>query len=441
MHAVICPGGGPGSAGLTVNRKLAGVSLVERHLRALKTVGVTRVSLVGPAATEIRDLHRLRGMEIEAAPAGLDTGRCGDGQTPLLVLDMNVLIDPLLMRAVAAAPATTLLVDSHPPPASRAGAPRLCELGYGTDGEEHAQRWFCGMLRVAGTELRRIGTPLRTLSQLMACLGREAQWHMLDVAELPTFQSDIRRKRRPVWLPCHTDSQLETAKRALIDGAQKGSLDWPAQWIHAPIENRIVAALCETRITPNQVTLLTNIAAWAVTLLFWHGYIVAGLIGAAVVGVLDGLDGKLARVKLMTSRVGEFEHIFDLVFEYSWWFALGWSLSGGDPASPVFAAAVVLIVCNLGDSLATVSFLYWRGRHVGRTLDNYTRTDFLIRKIAGRRNVYVWIMLVGVAVADPLSAFYAATAWAMVTLLVRGARAWSHLSRPLITRPVDDFLS
>ncbi|MDH3282906.1 MAG: hypothetical protein OEQ18_17515, partial [Gammaproteobacteria bacterium] len=107
--------------------------------------------------------------------------------------------------------------------------------------------------------------------------------------------------------------------------------------------------------------------------------------------------------------------------------------------SPVFTAAIVLILSNFGDSIATVSFLYWRGRHVGRTLDNYTRTDFLIRKVAGRRNVYIWIMLAGLVVTDPVTAFYAATVWAVITVIVRGTRAVLHMVSPLVERPAEDF--
>jgi hypothetical protein len=40
--------------------------------------------------------------------------------------------------------------------------------------------------------------------------------------------------------------------------------------------------------------------------------------------VLDGLDGKQARLKVETNRTGKIEHWFDAVFEMSWWIALAW---------------------------------------------------------------------------------------------------------------------
>jgi hypothetical protein len=40
--------------------------------------------------------------------------------------------------------------------------------------------------------------------------------------------------------------------------------------------------------------------------------------------VLDGLDGKQARLKVETNRTDKIEHWFDAVFEMSWWIALAW---------------------------------------------------------------------------------------------------------------------
>jgi len=70
--------------------------------------------------------------------------------------------------------------------------------------------------------------------------------------------------------------------------------------------------------------LLCNIVAWAVTVLFATGRLGWGLPLTLIVGVLDGLDGKQARLKMETTRTGKIEHWFDAVFEMSWWIALAW---------------------------------------------------------------------------------------------------------------------
>src|SRR3546814_6762738 len=50
---------------------------------------------------------------------------------------------------------------------------------------------------------------------------------------------------------------------ALLAQAQKGCLDWPARFIHPPIENMMVRLLLPTPITPNMVTLITAVVGFA----------------------------------------------------------------------------------------------------------------------------------------------------------------------------------
>ena len=136
----------------------------------------------------------------------------------------------------------------------------------------------------------------------------------------------------PTGFPLRLRSSEKGHEHQLLDAAQKGSLDFPAM-VHAPIENFLISHLCKTAITPNQLTAITNIAAWGATFLFATGRLGWGTILALVVGVLDGLDGKQARVKIETSKVGKLEHWFDAFFENSWWIALAYHLqsSGTTP--------------------------------------------------------------------------------------------------------------
>jgi phosphatidylglycerophosphate synthase len=47
-----------------------------------------------------------------------------------------------------------------------------------------------------------------------------------------------------------------------------------------------------------------------------------GALLALVFGVWDGLDGKLARLKAQTTKLGKGEHVLDYFIEMSWWTAL-----------------------------------------------------------------------------------------------------------------------
>lgn len=63
---------------------------------------------------------------------------------------------------------------------------------------------------------------------------------------------------------------------------EKGASDILAYYIHRPLENRIVYHLLNTRITPNQLTIMTNAAAYCVTVLFFFGYLLPGSIDRSI---------------------------------------------------------------------------------------------------------------------------------------------------------------
>jgi hypothetical protein len=69
-------------------------------------------------------------------------------------------------------------------------------------------------------------------------------------------------------------------------------------------ENRLVFWLCNTRITPNQVTVFTGILG-AYCLLFLHGWLRLGITLAYVVKCSTALTANWLGQKLQTSRLGE----------------------------------------------------------------------------------------------------------------------------------------
>jgi phosphatidylglycerophosphate synthase len=67
-------------------------------------------------------------------------------------------------------------------------------------------------------------------------------------------------------------------------------------------------------VTPNQVTILSIFLAIFAGLAFWDGYLVIGLLLGWVMTFLDTVDGKLARVTVSSSKIGEIlDHGLDLV--------------------------------------------------------------------------------------------------------------------------------
>ena len=101
-----------------------------------------------------------------------------------------------------------------------------------------------------------------------------------------------------------TPEEGEAATRTLIHAAQKCALDLPALLLDPRFKNRLVFWLRNTRITPNQVTVCTGVFGAGIAYLFLHGWLRLGITLAYAVEVLDGVDGKLARTRLQTSRLG-----------------------------------------------------------------------------------------------------------------------------------------
>jgi phosphatidylglycerophosphate synthase len=172
--------------------------------------------------------------------------------------------------------------------------------------------------------------------------------------------------------------------------------------------------------------MLCNVVAWITTILFLTGQLAWGTALALIVGVLDGLDGKQARVKVETTRGGKFEHWFDALFEWSWWTALAYHFQISGQLPGAFRYWLLLLLAEAVDGLAkgTVYFT------TGRVIDELGSFERLIRLVGGRRNVYVWILAIGLLLGAPARAFVVMAWLEIVTAAVHLPRAaWALFHR------------
>ncbi len=255
----------------------------------------------------------------------------------------------------------------------------------------------------------------------------------LNVDALDTYLPS-HRGDKPFYLQAvTTPEEGAAATQTLIQAAQKHTLDLPAQWLHPFFEDRIVLGLCNTRITPNHVTLFTAVLGACAALLFLNGALGWGVLLAYLVAILDGVDGKLARTKLQTSRLGEVEHVLDFFVEQSWYFCLTWyfvshtaqSITGqsilGQPIMVWIGG--ILMASDVFDKLLYM----WGHTAFGKHLDELGPFERRFRLIGGRRNVYLWFFILGFWSAHPVPVFIAASLWALCTALVHGLRFLHHL--------------
>ena len=415
--------------------RVCGLTLLERNLRALARAGQREVTVVSASprvldaaarrhwsrsSLQVRTL--LRKAVADAPFVTVAELRVVAQQRPLLYVPAALVCDTRLFERLLAARESTALVDSAPPAPLQAMMAGVARTSHGL---------LCGPCRLEASFLASQPDGA-AVGEVLTKSIESAEVRVLDVAAQVEYVASLRRTLRPVWFPAPGRGHEGAAEAALLDTAQKGALDVPAL-VHGPIESAIVARVCWTPITPNQLTVFAAAVAWTATALFASGRLGLGLVVALAVGVLDGLDGKLARLKLETSRVGELEHFSDFAFELSWWAALAFHFR----ATGMRWAPLVLLALYLAEALDGLVKLA-AIRRLGVLIDDAAPSMRLVRLVGGRRNVYVWIMVVGFVTGHPAAAFVLLPLWEGATAALHLAWALANLGRFRIATPAPE---
>jgi phosphatidylglycerophosphate synthase len=375
---------------------LCGVSLLERLLRILRRHDFTETIVASSTPEEIcaaiePPTWARRGLRVRmVSPNEINFAE----MTRLLVLPGNFYCDSRLIGALLTAPKSAELVDSNPPESVR---PLL------TNCRQNGNGCISGAAIIAPEEL-----------ELLA----RGKLRALDAAALPTYVRGMRRNVRPVFFPAPTPERQDRAKRIVFDTAQKWTLDIPAI-VHAPIENWILRGLCRTSITPNQISLLGFVVALLATALFAGGHLGWGMIVALAVGVIDGLDGKQARVKIESTPSGEWEHILDFVFEMSWWAALAyWFEQSAQLPGAWWYFGLIMGAEIVGLLAKLIAYL-----RIDRALDDYSPFDRIFRLIGARRDIYIFALVVGLLLGAAAPTYMLCAWWGAITAGVYVIRA------------------
>ena len=399
-------------------RSIYGISLLERHLRVFASLGARRVTVIGPSTGRgstvrvdgfddrwYRELDAVDYVSADESPIRWLPGK----DERALVMDAGHLYDPRVLRA---------MIDGGP----------------NRRAEDSAVRESCRLLVADADLLAGLTTSWTGSESLWSTLDsvQESTCPVFDLRDIDPYIVDLRRSLPPWWLAVDSDLKIRRAEALLTDAAQKGTLDFPAEFIHPPLENLLTKWISASTVTPNQVTTLSVLLAFLTTGLLaagqmGTGYVAAGLVIAFIVGVLDGVDGKLARVTVRCTRFGDrYEHILDVVWELTWYWALGWMLSAGGEAAGPFVLATVITLFYLFDKAATGMF---KSRQ-GIELFDYAPVDRFFRRIGARRNTNVLLLLAGMAVGMLEEAFTCVAIWTVITAAFHWTRAIWLLSQP-----------
>lgn len=392
-------------------RMFLGISLVERLLRVVQRLGFREAIILSNSPEEVAaQLSRPSWARAEVAlsfrprtAGGVRVSEVAAGGNRILVVSAGFYYDARLLKAVAGQNATTLLVDSAPPPEG-------VELWKDQGGV------FGAAALVENDWLSRQDHTAALMDQLSsdAATGRI---EVCDAAHEPAYIVSLRKQVRPIFFPAPAPELLSVAERFPRAAAQPGVQAF-VERLNAPIEDWIVGRLCRTRITPNQVTFVTMLIGLAVTASFVAGHLWFGVALACLVEVLDGVDGKLARTKVETTAGGEWEHVIDYCIELSWWTALAFHFHAGGKLH-AYWLLLLLAGSDLVDRLAKRAVK----KKVGRNLDDVADFDRFVRWIGSRRCINIWILAAGLLLGDSANAFILICGWMAATAAAHAVRA------------------
>ncbi len=252
----------------------------------------------------------------------------------------------------------------------------------------------------------------RSLTETIAAALSEEKLAKLDLSEFDPYIENLRRRIPPFLLLVEGEKQVREMDRLLRQQVHKGVLEFVAKYIHPPLEFGAVKLIAHTPISPNLITIIWLILAAIAVPLFATGHLLAGIILAVISGVLDGVDGKLARLTLRFSKTGDMlDHIGGTVYDAVWYLALGWYFSGGDPNSTGATFTFILFISYLVERVVPGIF---RKMHKAEIHD-YAAVDIFVRFVGSRMNNNIWLLLVGIVFGLARQTFYFISVWMLAT--------------------------
>lgn len=349
-------------------------------------------------------------IDADTAPLGSRLRRAlADG--PLVALDGSNVIDPRLIDFL-------LATDDTP----------SCLAARG-DGKERAV-----VLLLQPELLEAIPVGAANLCEVADALVAAARIAPLDEAKFPAYINKLRRTL-PYWLyAVHDADARQRLQRQMFWDNYKGSTDLLTRYVYPPLVWPLVRLCVWLRIHPNTVTVLSILLAIAVVPLFMNSHFLYGFLCAYAMSVLDSVDGKLARLTLTDSKIGNaMDHGTDIVHPPFWYFAFAWGLGAQTTSDPLYQAAIWLTVFYIADRIVLGVAKY----RLGFALHAATRLDAWVRSFIARRNITMSIMALSVLVGEGPMGLYIITAWQGLTFFWHSARTlWLGFLAPHKARPV-----
>ncbi|MGH6929733.1 MAG: CDP-alcohol phosphatidyltransferase family protein [Dongiaceae bacterium] len=266
---------------------------------------------------------------------------------------------------------------------------------------------------------------------------------VLSPAQLGSSYNHALRKRTVPFVMSLIDNPPIAVERQMFRASYKGVTDFVTKWLW-PWPAFWATRWCAARgISPNLVTAASLVLVLLAMWLFARNYFTLGLVAAWLMTFLDTVDGKLARVTLTSSKIGNvFDHGIDLVHPPFWYMAWYFGIAAGATQGQTLLLAGAAWTTVIGYVIGRLQegFFLWRYRielHAWRPIDS------AFRLFTARRNPNLAIMTAAVIAGRPDVGLLAVAVWTVVSLTFhflrigqaiqaerRGARIESWLAEP-----------
>lgn len=333
----------------TESLHVGGITVLERQVRQVRRAGVVEVVVVGSEAY---------------VP-------CANATNDLLVIDPGVVLDERIVRALIAVPASAVATW----PAAIDGTERI-------DAASTAAGIGLYTAALVLTVTAGLGEWDLAATLRRAALAEGAS--RIDLATLPLEKGPV------LFWACPDDAATSTsATTALLSRAGNVPHDAPGRWINAPVAAQLARLLLETAVTPAMVTLVVLALALAATAAFAAGWSWTGLVLALVVGAMDGVDRRLARVRLEPTAIYRRARPVIAVADYGWFAGAGVHFGMVLHSSGPIAVAALIIGFALADRIQDNVFR----RATGTDLADAGPVERRLRLLGAARDSRVWTWL------------------------------------------------
>ena len=244
------------------------------------------------------------------------------------------------------------------------------------------------------------------------------------------FQQNNLKKRDVPYILFISRSNYKTLELELFSGSYKGVTDFITKWVWPKPAFWFTHFCVRVGLSPNNVTFMSYILAIFAGISFWFGNYGVGLIMGWLMTFLDTVDGKLARVTVTSSRLGNIlDHGLDIVHPPLWYMA--WAIGLGAVTIPVFGMEGLIwlmFIGYVGGRVCEGLFQFFIGSF---DIFIWRRFDSFNRLITARRNPGLVLLTGGWMISRPDLGFLALVIWHLISTIILTIRlifGW-HMKR------------